>query len=217
MLRNTYRPITLDFIAKHGGKVREYKRQAPVYRQGDPAHELFYVLSGKVLVTISTEAGKEALIAVLPPGQFFGEDCVDREALRNSTVTAATDCKVAAFSTSEVIHAFSNDLEFTKCFAGYLMELNKQLKKSLVDQMLLSSEKRLARLLLRLVPAEKEIEPELVDVLTNQDMIARMVGTTRPRINQFMNKFRKMGFIEYSHGKLKVHGSLNSILIGNEM
>jgi CRP/FNR family transcriptional regulator, cyclic AMP receptor protein len=164
--------------------------------QGDRAGELLYIVSGKVLATIVSESGKEALIAILLAGDFIREDCVDEPAVRLSTATAATDCEVAALPTNGVLRAFSDDLDFTKIFAAFLMQRNKQLKAALVDQMLLSSEKRLARLLLRLVPTEKEIEPDLVDILINQDMIARMVGTTCSRINEFMNKSRKLGHIE---------------------
>jgi len=212
MLPDTLIARGSDFVTKYGGRARKYKKQAPIYVQGDRAGELLYIVSGKVLATIVSESGKEALIAVLVPGDFIGEDCVDDPAVRLSTATAATDCEVAALPTSDVLRAFSDDLEFTKLFAAFLMQRNKQLKAALVDQMLLSSEKRLARLLLRLVPTEKEIEPDLVDILINQDMIARMVGTTRSRINEFMNKFRKLGHIEYSNDRLKVYSSLNAIL-----
>lgn len=206
-----HEPLTRNFIDKHGGKFRKYKQQHSIYAQGDSAHDLFYILTGKVLVSIATEDGKVALIAVLGPEQFFGEDCIDAEGLRNSTVTAATDCEVAAFRANGVLHALREDPNFTAHFAAFLMERNKQLKASLVDQMLLSGEKRLARLLLKLVPSEKEVESHLVDIPINQDMIARMIGTTRSRVNEFMNKFRKLGYIEYD-GQLKVHNSLNSVL-----
>lgn len=206
------RPSGPDFIARYAGKVRTYEKQEPIYAQGDRADELFYILSGKVLVTIVTKCGKEALIAVPMPGQFFGEDCAAGEAVRSSTVTAATACEVVVLRTTDVLKAFNDDPDFTKVFVEFLMERNKQLKTALVDQMLLSSEKRLARLFLRLIPFERDIEPELADVLVNQDMIARMIGTTRSRVNEFMNKFRKLGHIEYSHGQLKVHSSLQSVL-----
>lgn len=216
MLRNNLRPIAADFIAKHDGTVRKYKRLECIYTQGDRADELFCILSGKVLVTIGSAAGKEALIAVLLPEHFFGEDCTDADGLRTSAVTAATDCAVVAFRTNDAMDKFRDDPEFTKCFAVFLMERNKQLKASLVDHMLLSSEKRLARLLLRLVPSERDVEPDLVDVLNNQELIARMVGTTRSRINEFMNKFRDMGHIEYGSNHLKVYSTLNSILVDDE-
>jgi CRP-like cAMP-binding protein len=216
MLRSTFEPVKVGFLTRHGGTVRKFQQQEPIYTQGDRADELFYILSGRVLVTISSASGKEALIAILRPEHFFGEDCVDDAGLRSSTVTAATDCEVAAFPTKDVLHTFRNDADFTRCFAAFLMERNKQLKESLVDQMLLSSEKRLARLLLRLVPPENKIEPDLLDVLTNQDMIARMIGTTRSRINEFMNKFRDLGYIDYSSDHLRVHPALNAILIGDE-
>jgi len=206
------RPSGQDFIARYGGNVRTYQKQELIYAQGDRAEELFYISSGKVLVTIVTSGGKEALIAVPVPRQFFGEDCVAREAVRSSTVTAATACEVVILRTSDVRKAFENDPDFTKLFLEFLIERNKQLKAALVDQMLLSSEKRLARLFLRLMPFEKDVEPGFVDVLLNQDMIARMIGTTRSRVNEFMNKFRKLGHIEYSHGQLKVHSSLQSVL-----
>ncbi len=217
MLRNTFRPVTAEFIAKRGGIVRKYQPQERVFTQGDRADELFYILSGRALVIIGSAAGKEALIAVLQSEHFFGEDCIDAQRVRSATVTAATNCTVAAFRTNDVLDTFQHDMDFTRCFAAFLMERNKQLKAALVDQMLLSSEKRLARLLLRLMPSEKEADPDLVGVLANQDMIARMVGTTRSRINEFMNKFRNLGHIEYGTNHLKVHNTLNSILIEDEM
>ncbi len=209
---NVHRPDAMDLIGKYGGKVRKYKRQAPIYAQGDRANELFYILCGRVLVTIVTPCGKEALIAVLQKGNFFGEDCVDLPPLRGSTVTASTDCEVAVLRTSEVVDALNRDLDFTQLFSRFLVQRNKQLKAALVDQMLLSCEKRLARLLLRLASNDQSVETESMDMPINQDMIARMVGTTRPRINKFMNKFRKLGLIEYGNDHLRVHNSLNSIL-----
>jgi CRP-like cAMP-binding protein len=213
MLNGTFNPLTSSFIARHGGMIKKHAPQDAIYLQGDPAEELFYILRGKVFVTIGTEDGKEALIAVLKPKQFFGEDCVSAEKLRSSAVLAATDCVVAAFRTNDVLHTFRNEPDFTRCFAAFLMERNKQLRASLVDQMLLSSEKRLARLLLKFVPSEKDTELDLDGVPLNQDMIARMVGTTRPRISEFMNKFRSLGHIEYSNGHLKVYESLSAVLI----
>lgn len=216
MLPDTSSARAADFVTRYGGRTRKYKKQLPVYAQGDRADELLYILSGTVLVTIVTPCGKEALVAILLPGDFFGEDCIDEPALRTSTVTTATDCEVAVLRAKDVLRAFSDDLNFTKRFAAFLMQRNKQLRLALVDQMLLSSEKRLARLLLRLARSQKEVEPDMMVILSNQDMIARMVGTTRSRVNEFMNKFRKLGHIQYSHDRLKVHSSLNSILTNGE-
>lgn len=211
MLRNMIGPLTKDFIVKHGGKFRKYGRQRNVYLQGEPAGELFYIIGGKVLVTILSESGKEALIAILGPGHFFGEDCVDAEKLRSSTVLTATDCELAVFDSADVLDNIGSVPDFAKFFATFLMQRNKQLKTSLVDQMLLTSEKRLARLLLRLVEPGEDADADLINILDNQDMMARMVGTTRPRINTFMNKFRKLGYVDYN-GQLRVYESLKSIL-----
>lgn len=217
MQANSLKPFISDLIARYGGTIKNYRRQQPVYLQGERAGELFYILSGKAFVTISTEDGKQALIAVLQPDYFFGEDCVDAERERNSAVIAATDCTVAAFRSDCVLQIFKNEPDFLRYFSVFLMERNRQLKASLVDQMLLSSEKRLARLLLKFVPSDEEVEPDLAGISLNQDMIASMVGTTRSRINEFMNKFRNLGHIDYSNGHLKVRKSLKSILANNEM
>ncbi len=211
MLRSAFGPFSRDFIAEHGGKIRKYKRQLSIYQQGDPANELFYILNGKALDIINSEEGKQALIAVLGPDQFFGECCVTAEQVRKSTVEAATDCEVAVFQSSELIRALGDAPGFSKRFAAFLMERNDQLRSSLVDQMFLSTEKRLARLLLKLAAARNENESGLVGLSITQETIARMVGTTRSRISSFMNKFRRLGYIDYN-GDLKVHDSLNSIL-----
>jgi len=212
MLRSAQIPVVPDFIARYGGTIEKYKRQEQIYAQGDRADRLYYVSSGKVIVSIITEEGKEALIAVVGPQQLFGEDCLNVEAQRGSSVTAATDCAVVAFRTSEVLRAFKHDPHFTRFFSAFLIERNSHLRASLADQMLLSSEQRLARILLSLASLENKAESELVDIPFSQDMIARMVGTTRSRVNEFMNKFRKLGYIEYRQGQLRVHDSLNSLL-----
>lgn len=210
MLENALGPLNKDFIAEHGGQFRSYKKERLIYSQGDAASEFFYILSGHVLVTVNSKEGKEALIAILGPDNFFGECCVAAHQRRNSTVETATDCEVAVFSTANVIRALGDSPMFAKRFAAFLMERNDQLKASLVDQMFLSSEKRLARLLLKLAQSgDKDVS--LVGIPINQEKIARMVGTTRSRINGFMNKFRRLGYIEYN-GELKVHNSLNSVL-----
>lgn len=118
----------VDFILRYGGKIRTYPKQKSIYVQGDRADELFYILSGKVLVTIITEGGKEALIAVPVPGHFFGEDCAAGDALRSSTVTAATSCEVVVLRTNDMIKAFVGDPEFTRLFVAFLTGRNKQLK-----------------------------------------------------------------------------------------
>ncbi len=211
MLGSAAGPFTRDFIAEHGGKVRKYKRQDLLFSQGDPAHELFYILSGKVLVNITSEDGRQALIAILGPDQFFGECCLSSRQLRNSTVEAATECEVAVFQTNDVVNSLSVVPNFAKRFAAFLMVRNDQLNASLADQIFLSSEKRLARLLLKLAQSGDESASDFLGVPINQEMIAKMVGTTRSRISSFMNKFRKLGYIEYN-GVLKVHQTLNSIL-----
>jgi CRP-like cAMP-binding protein len=202
----------LDFIARHGGAVSDYSDRQAVYMQGDPADALFYIASGTVKVTIFSEYGKEAVIALLGAGDFFGEGCVDGQLLRNSTIAATSKCEIARFDRAVVNRALSEDPSFAHLFMQFVLERNQKLQSDLIDQLFNSSEKRLARILLTLANSGLGTQSNVITMAINQEMLATMVGTTRSRINQFMNKFRKLGYIDYN-GKIKVNNSLLNLIL----
>jgi CRP/FNR family cyclic AMP-dependent transcriptional regulator len=201
------------FIAKYGeGTVSNYPNGKSIYGQGDPADALFYIISGTVTVNVVSEHGKAAVAAMLSPGDFFGEGCLDRELLRLSEIVTADKSEIARFNSAVVLRALKDDLAFSKVFLRFLLDRNEKLKVDLISHLFDSSEKRLARILLTLAQSGLANPPDCIDISINQDMLAMMVGTTRPRINQFMNKFRKFGYIEYN-GHIKVRSSLLNVIV----
>jgi CRP-like cAMP-binding protein len=196
-----------------GGKSEtRYQRDQIVYSQGDPADFVLYVRAGTVKVTVASEAGKEAVVAILQPGSFCGEDCLTGHRLRTATVTALTECVLTRLLKARIIHALHDDAEFSELFTRYLMERNIRLQEDLVDQLLNSTERRLARLLLILANYGKEDRPDPIIPKITQETLADMVGTSRTHVNFFMNKFRQLGFIDYN-GEIKVHRSLLNMLL----
>ena len=200
------------FINKHGGTVTQYPGRRFVYRQGDPALALYYLVSGTVKVAFNSESGKEAVIAILGVGDFFGEGCLNGQLQRPTTITTASPCGIARFDQAIVERALSDDPAFSKVFSNFLLKQNQKLKEDLIDQLFSSSEKRLARILLTLAKTGQAEQSSVIALPINQELLANMVGTTRSRINQFMNKFRKLGYIEYN-GQIKVHSSLLNLLL----
>jgi len=201
-----------DFISRHGGgAISKYRKGQNVYAQGDPGDALFFIVSGRVEITVISEYGKEAVIGIVPPDGFFGEGCLGH-LLRTSAGVAASDCEIARFDVATITAALDNDPAFSKFFMTFLLERNEQLKANLVDHLFNSSEKRLARILLTLANTGLGSQSQFITVPINQETLAKMVGTTRSRINQFMNKFRILGFIEYN-GKIKVHNSLLNVIL----
>ncbi len=200
------------FIAKYGGgRIVEYRKKQTIYSQGDVANAVFYLISGTAEFTVSSELGKEAVIAILHAGDFFGESCLDKELLWSATITAVGDCKIAQFEKSTVIRALNDDPNFAKLFLTFLLSWNESLKADLIDHFFNSSEKRLARILLALSNVGEQGASHFIIVPINQEMLAKMVGTTRSRINGFMTKFRKLGYIDYD-GAIEVHNSLFKII-----
>jgi CRP/FNR family transcriptional regulator, cyclic AMP receptor protein len=183
-----------------------------VYSQGDPADSAFYIVSGKVKVTVVSEGGKEAVVALLQPGHFCGEECLTGHKLRMSTVKTLADCQLIKMAKASIMSALHQDHEFAELFTLYLMERNIRIQEDLVDQLLNSTEKRLARLLLILANVGKEDRPDPIVPRINQETLAEMIGTSRTHVNFFMNKFRQLGFIEYN-GEIKVHRSLMNMLL----
>jgi CRP/FNR family cyclic AMP-dependent transcriptional regulator len=211
--RNHARESEFIIARIEGGKSESrYQRDQIVYSQGDPADFVLYVRAGTVKVTVASEAGKEAVVAILQPGSFCGEDCLTGHRLRVATVTALTECVLTRLPKERIIHALRNDSEFSKLFTTYLMERNIRLQEDLVDQLLNSTERRLARLLLVLANYGKEDRPDPIIPRITQETLAEMVGTSRTHVNFFMNKFRQLGFIDYN-GEIKVRRSLLNMLL----
>ena len=210
------RPEPFDyraFIAKHGGgTVMKCGDKQIIYAQGDPADALFYIASGAVKVTILSEFGKEAVIAILGAGDFFGEAGLDGRPSQNSTITTTGESEIVRLDRAVVMRALRDDAEFARIFLGFLLQRNQKLQADLLDQLFNSSEKRLARILLTLAQTGASTQSSTINMAINQEMLATMVGTTRSRINQFMNKFRKLGYIDYN-GKIEVRNSLLNLIL----
>lgn len=201
------------FIARHGGgQVLTYGKGQAIYRQGEPSDALYYLASGSVKISVMSEAGKEAVIALLRAGTFFGESCLDGHPIRTSAVTAANQCTTARLTAASVIQAFTHEPEFSRMMMDFLVERMESLKADLIDQMFNSTERRLARMLVMLANVGAAEQPKKIPVAVDHETLAKMVGTTRPRISAFMSKFRKMGYIEYN-GEIKVHSSLLNVVL----
>jgi len=202
------------FLAKvgNGHTCTDYKKNQLVFSQGDPANSIFYIQKGKVKLTVISQQGKEAVIGLLGLHDFFGEGCLSGQPLRMATVTAMTDCRIARIEKAETIQVLHDEPSFSEMFLSYLLSRNTRLEEDLVDQLFNSSEKRLARVLLLLANFGKEGKPEPVVAKVSQEMLAEMIGTTRARVSHFMNKFRKLGLIDYNGG-LHVHSSLMNIVL----
>jgi CRP/FNR family cyclic AMP-dependent transcriptional regulator len=191
---------------------RDYPEGQTIFSQGDRADAVFFIERGKVKLTVLSTQGKQAVIALLGPETFFGEGCLAGQPLRMSTATATTDCSVVLLPKAAVVRALHKDAAFSETFTTYLLSRNVRMEEDLVDQLFNSSEQRLARILLLLANFGKEGRPEPVVPKISQETLAEMVGTTRSRISHFMNKFRKLGFIEYN-GRLEVHSSLLHVVL----
>jgi len=202
------------FLARLGaGKtILEYRKDQIVFAQGDVADTVFYIQKGRLKVVVVSEQGKEAVVGILEPGQFFGEGCLNGHSLRIATTTALEHCLFTAITKSAMLAALHSEPAFSEMFMAYLLTRNNRIEEDLIDQLFNSSEKRLARLLLLLANFGKEGSPQAISPNISQATLAEMIGTTRSRVSFFMNKFRKLGFISYN-GKIEVHNSLlNAIL-----
>ena len=184
-----------------------------VFRQGEPADSLFYLRRGKVKLTVISPEGKEAIIAILGAGEFFGEGCLAGQPLRMATAVAMTDCSLDKIDKPLMVRMLHEHHDFSELFVTHLLTRNIRYEADLVDQLFSSSEKRLARILLQLSHFGKESKAEVVIPKVSQDTLAQMVGTTRSRVSHFMNRFREHGFIDYDEGGLIVHSSLLSVVL----
>jgi CRP/FNR family cyclic AMP-dependent transcriptional regulator len=202
------------FLAKVGdGKtISKYRQDQVVFGQGEAADAVFYIQQGKVKLTVVSDQGKEAVVAILGQGQFFGEGCLNGHPLRIATTRAIDECVITRLEKATMIATIHDEPEFSELFMSYLLSRSSRIEEDLIDQLFNSSEKRLARLLLLLANFGKEGRPEPIVGKFSQETLAEMIGTTRSRVSFFMNKFRKMGFIEYN-GKLEIHNSLLNVVL----
>jgi CRP/FNR family transcriptional regulator, cyclic AMP receptor protein len=189
-------------------KVVEYRRSQKIYSQGDPATSVIYIQKGGVKLSVVNEVGKEAVLAILGPGNFFGEGGMAGQSVRMGTATAVTPTTLLDIEKNEMMRVLHEEHEFSDRFVSYMLSRNIRIEEDLIDQLFNSSEKRLARTLLLLARYGKEAQPQKMLPKVSQEMLAEMIGTTRSRVNFFMNKFRKLGFIQYNNGGLQVHNSL---------
>ena len=205
------------FLMKvNGGRaVSDYRKDQIVYRQGDPADSVFFIQSGKVKKAVVSEQGKEAVVALLGTGDFFGEGCLAGEVLRLATVSAMTKCVVARIAKADITRVIHDEPAFAELFISHLLARNSRVEEDLVDQLFNSSEKRLARILLLLANFGKEGRPEPLTAKISQETLAEMVGTTRSRVSFFMNKFRQLGLIDYN-GQIEVHRSLLNVVLHDQ-
>ena len=203
-----------DFLDSAGiaRKVVEFKKKETVFSQGDVGSDVLYIQKGGVRLSVVNETGKEAVVAVLGPGDFFGEGCLAGQPLRIGTATAIGPSTVLVIEKKEMIRVLHIEHAFSDLFITYMLSRNIRIEEDLVDQLFNSSEKRLARTLLLLARYGTQDKPQRVLPKISQEMLAEMVGTTRSRVNFFMNKFRKMGFIKYNGG-LQINTSLLSVVL----
>jgi CRP-like cAMP-binding protein len=201
----------LDFVAPEGVRL-EYKRRSTVFSQGDPADSVFYILKGRIKVTVVSKEGKRAIVALLDSGSFFGEGCLAGQPRRMASASAGSDCLLLKVEKKAIVRLLQEQPEFSALFVSFLLARNIRYEEDLVDQLFNSGEKRLARILLLLSRFGKEGKPERIVPRISQEDLAHMVGTTRARVSHFMNKFRALGFIDYNGG-LEIHSSLLSVVL----
>jgi CRP/FNR family cyclic AMP-dependent transcriptional regulator len=207
-----------SFLAETGkGRARiSYERNETIFSQGDPADAIFYIQKGKIKLTVVSRTGKEAVVALLTSGDFFGEGCLAGQPLRMASASTMSECSVMRLEKAGVIRMLHDQPAFSDLVLHHLLSRNIRIEEDLVDQLFNSSEKRLARVLLLLANFGKEGKPELVIPKVSQETLAEIVGTTRSRVSFFMNRFRKLGFIEYDggvSGGLEVHSSLLNVIL----
>ena len=197
-----------------GRTTAAYDKNQVVFAQGDPANAIFYVQKGRVKLTVVSHHGKEAVVAILGVGDFFGEGCLAHQVLRMSTATSMDESLIMRLEKSRVIRLLHDEPSFSEVFVAHLLSRSIRVEEDLVDQLFNSSEKRLARVLLLLAHFGKEGQPEPVIAKISQETLAEMIGTTRSRVSFFMNKFRRLGFVNYDHkDTLEVHSSLLNVVL----
>src|SRR6202521_5077401 len=197
-----------------GRKIEAFAKKQKIFAQRPSSDAVFYIQEGKIRLTVVSEIGKEATIGILKEGDFFGEGCLAGQPLRLCSATAMTDCSVMKIQKKSMMEVLHREHAFSDMFVAYLLTRNIRYEEDLVDQLFNSSEKRLARVLLLLAHFGKDGKPEVAIPKISQQTLAEMVGTTRSRVSFFMNRFRKLGFIDYQAGdELQVHSSLLNIVL----
>jgi len=204
-----------EFLATigEGRKVVVFPRKQTIFTQGDAADAVFYIQEGEVRLSVVSKTGKEATLGILREGDFFGEGSLAGQPLRMGSATAMTDCELLRIDKKAMVLALHREHKFSDLFVAYLLARNVRYEEDLVDQLFNSSEKRLARILLLLARFGKEGVPETVIAKISQETLAEMIGTTRSRVSFFMNRFRKLGFVDYGGNGLQVHSSLLNIVL----
>ncbi|HEV8038496.1 MAG TPA: Crp/Fnr family transcriptional regulator [Bryobacteraceae bacterium] len=208
----TFDPKAILANVGRGRTLADYKKNQRIFSQGDPADAIFYIQTGKVKLTVVSKQGKEAVVAILGSDDFFGEGCLAGQSLRMAGASAMSACSIMRLEKRGVIRLLHNQPAFSELFLHYLLSRNIRIEEDLVDQLFNSSEKRLARVLLLMANFGKEGKAEPVIPKISQETLAEIVGTTRSRVSFFMNRFRKLGFIEYN-GRLEVHSSLLNVVL----
>ena len=205
-------PKTFLSTINGGRKIEAFPKKQTIFAQGDSGDAVFYIKDGKVKLTVVSKIGKEATIGILNKGDFFGEGCLTGQPLRLCSATTMTDCSVMRIDKKSMMEVLHREHAFSDMFVAYLLTRNIRYEEDLVDQLFNSSEKRLARVLLLLAHFGKDGKPEVAIPKISQQTLAEMVGTTRSRVNFFMNRFRKLGFVRYN-GELEVHSSLLNVAL----
>ena len=208
----SFDPQTFLATVGSGKTILQCRKNQTLFSQGDTADAVFYIQEGKVKLTVLSHQGKEAVVAILDRGSFFGEACLAGRASRLATATALVASTIVRIDKTSMVRVLHDEPAFSELFLSYMLSRNMRIEEDLVDQLFNSSEKRLARVLLLLAHIGKAGKPEPVLAKISQETLADMIGTTRSRVSFFMNRFRKMGFIEYNGG-LKVHSSLLNIVL----
>jgi CRP-like cAMP-binding protein len=195
-----------------------YEEGKAIFSQGEAADSIFFVNKGKVKLTVLSQQGKEAVVAILGPGDFFGEGCLGGQSRRIATAAAMTECWITRRDKGAMIRILHKEPEFSEKFMSHLLTRNIRVEADLVDQLFNSSEKRLARMLLILANFGKESKCEPIDAKVSQEMLAEMIGTTRSRVSYFLNKFRKLGLINYNgyNGHMEIHSSLLNVVLHDD-
>jgi CRP/FNR family transcriptional regulator, cyclic AMP receptor protein len=208
----TFDPKVFLATVNGGRTISKYRKDQIIFSQGKPADAVFYILKGKVKITVVSEQGKEAVVAILGPDEFCGEGCLTGQPRRMATAVAMTECEIMRLEKAAMVRVIHEEPAFSEMFVAHLLARTIRVEEDLVDQLFNSSEKRLARALLLLANFGKESRPEAINAKVSQEMLAEMIGTTRSRVSHFMNKFRKLGFIDYN-GHLEVHSSLLNVVL----
>lgn len=210
-----FNPVEFLQTAAKGRRVTSYKKNDVIFTQGDPADSVFYIKSGNVQVSVISNEGKEAIIALLGADEFIGEGSLIGQPKCRATAKAMNPCVVMRVGKDEMVRVLQDEITFVRMFLTHILERNSRIEADLVDQLFNSSEKRLARVLLLMANFGQDGQPQKLVAKISQDTLAKMIGTTRSRVSYFMNKFRELGFVEYTGTHFEVHSSLLGVVLEN--